>query len=1106
MEAGNVGHRWPGIRSVWLALAVLACCIGALAAPAYAAAGPVWDLTTRWGPTNVAPGGEAEFVINARNFGDAPTDGTPVTIELELPPEMSALSADRGTGPANCAGLGTSKVTCTVAAVVMPRMGFTSGSIPGGPWHFVSVSVAPGAVGPLTVTSRVSGGGAAPAVDVDRIPITNELTSFGLLPDATKIAPFDAEAPHGDQVAQAGSHPFELRVDFEANLTSIVGKDGKTTTVPVGDLRTIENFLPRGMIGNPEALPKCSAADFLSPSGNIATGLGTNCPPETQVGVINIDLNGAENGRGLALGYVGHLNRVPVYNLEPPPGQAVDFGFPVMVFYQGHIYSTVDPERDYTIKSTAPSISSLMSVRGARFTAWGVPGDPAHDNLRFNPKTGFFGASSTAPIRPLLTLSSECGVLRRGSMRAESWQNQGIFRPAVASTMAQTMTGCADPRFRFKPSIRLAPTSRSAGGPTGLTVNLVLPQRDQTVSQVADLYPSSDSLHAIDTPPIKKAEIVLPVGMTISASAAQGLGNCSSEQIGLGTSAPVRCPENSRYGSVTLRTPILPANEPMHGSVFIAKQNDNPYNSFLALYLVIEDSKRGLQVKIPARVELDPATGRIRTMLDDLPQFPVSDMQLQFKGGVRAALVNPTTCGRKAIKATFYSWHDPQTPISSTSSYDVTHEADGSACVNALGQRQFRPKFKAGSMSPSAGTFSTFSTRIQRDDGDQEFSRLNVDLPQGMLARIAGTTRCSDASIAAAEAPGRKGATEVASPSCPASSQLGTTDVGSGVGEVITYLDGKAYLAGPYRGAPLSLVVITPVMPGPYDLGVIAVRSAIHVDRETAKVSIRTNALPQIFEGIPVRIRDIRVKADRPDTMLNPTNCNPTAVTGQIFGTGEDAQSLADDLLADVMSRFQVANCRSLRFGPKLTFRLKGGTRRGAHPRLVATVKARRGDANIARTTVTLPHSLFLEQSHIRTVCTRVQFAADACPRGSIYGRAEATSPLFDEKLSGPVYLRSSNNLLPDLVISLNGEIDVVLSSRIDSFRRGIRNTFQVVPDAPVTRFTLRMQGGKKGLLVNSRNLCRKGAGRARVRMVGQNGKDVRTRPKVRASCKRGRR
>ncbi len=276
-------------------------------------------------------------------------------------------------------------------------------------------------------------------------------------------------------------------------------------------------------------------------------------------------------------------------------------------------------------------------------------------------------------------------------------------------------------------------------------------------------------MKGISTPPIKKTVITLPEGMTISPSAAQGLGSCTLAQIGISPAGvpnanPVKCPDDSQYGTLTMHTPILPVNAPMKGFVYIAKQNENPFNDFLALYLVIEEPERGLLVKIPGKIDLDPVTGQITTTFDNLPQFPVSDMQISLKGGVRAALVNPSTCGQKTITATFWTWQDPNTPITVNSSYPVTERPDGSPCVNGLGERPFGPSLSAGTLSNAAGSFSPFFLRLTRTDDDQEFSQLGLTMPPGVSAKLAGVGQCPEAGIAQASVPGRTGAEELASP------------------------------------------------------------------------------------------------------------------------------------------------------------------------------------------------------------------------------------------------------------------------------------------------------------------------------------------------------
>jgi hypothetical protein len=334
------------------------------------------------------------------------------------------------------------------------------------------------------------------------------------------------------------------------------------------------------------------------------------------------------------------------------------------------------------------------------------------------------------------------------------------------------------------------------------------------------------------------------------------------------------------------------------------------------------------------------------------------------------------------------------------------------------------------------------------------------------------------------------------------------------VGPSLAYAPGKVYLAGPYNGSALSIAAITAAKVGPFDLGTVVVREALKINPETAEVFIDatgSDPIPHIIKGIPVHVRDIRVYVDKPDFVLNPTSCAKTSTASTVLGSGHDFGSEADDQPVTVTSPFQAADCASLGFSPKLDLSLKGSTKRGGTPAFKAVLTARKGDANIGRAQVTLPHSEFLEQSHIKTICTRVQFNQGAvpgekCPAASIYGYAKAITLLLDEPIQGPVFLRSSSHNLPDLVAALHsGKIDVNLVGRIDSVKGGrIRNTFESVPDAPVTKFTLTMQGGKKGLLVNSTDLC-KGTNKAIADFTGQNGKKHVFNPALVPDCGKGR-
>ena len=309
-------------------------------------------------------------------------------------------------------------------------------------------------------------------------------------------------------------------------------------------------------------------------------------------------------------------------------------------------------------------------------------------------------------------------------------------------------------------------------------------------------------------------------------------------------------------------------------------------------------------------------------------------------------------------------------------------------------------------------------------------------------------------------------------------------------------MSGKAYLAGPYKGAPLSLLAVIPAVSGPYDLGNVAVRAAIEVDPTTAQVTAVSDPLPQIIEGIPLRTRSILINLDRPDFALNPTNCDAFSVRARIAGS--------EGATVEPAAHFQVANCGTLPFSPKLALQFAGGTRRAKDPALHATLSADPGEANIARVVVVLPHSEFLDNAHIKGPCTAVQFAAEDCPAGSVIGHAIAESPLLEKPLEGPVLIRSSVHRLPDLVIALRGQVRVDLAAQVSSVHERLRASFKALPDVPISRVRLDLKGGKRGLLENSENLCKEPQ-RARVRLVGQNDKVHIVSVPAGAECRRGR-
>lgn len=889
-------------------------------------------------------------------------------------------------------------------------------------------------------------------------------------------------------LTQAGAHP-----DATASFVFDAAE---------GDARDVIVHTPAGFLGDPGAVPTCDVANFIEFASVIRS-----CPDGSQVGVATVLTS--LNPNPLTF---------PLYALTPKAGVPASFGFVVVenatvpIILDARVRSDGNYGLDLESLNTSANPARFYS---AAVTLWGVPADPVHDPERWHgfPSGGNWGTSTEAPAKAFLTNPTWCnsGPLDT-SLTLRSWQEPATWIPTDPAdpnyhAMSPAPTGCE--RLRFggpgeEPSLGLQPAIRAAATPSGYEAKLDLPY--------------TDSPDGLADPLLRDTTVTLPEGVVLNAASANGLGACTSAQIGyLGagfpeprplhfSEEPARCPDSSKLGTVEITTPLL--DHKLEGSVYLAKQGDNPFGSLLAIYIVVEDPQTGIDVKLAGGIATDPATGQVTATFTDNPQLPFTRLDLKFFGGPGASLVNPSTCGTHTTTTVLTPWSAPATPpVTSTDSFTIDSGPNGTACAASAAAQPNAPEFEAGTVTPIAGAYSPFVLHLGRADGTQQLSRLDVTLPPGLTGKLAGIPYCPEAAIALAksrEGVAGQGVVERANPSCPAASRVGTVDVAAGAGPSPLHVQGGAYLAGPYKGAPVSLVIVTPAVAGPFDLGTVVVRSALYVDPVTAQIRAVSDPIPSVLDvegnGFPLDVRSIDLTMDRPDFTLNPTSCEEMSVDG--FATSILGQ------LAPLHSRFQAGACRALRFSPRLRVRLKGGTRRTKHPKLIATVRTRPGEANIARASVKLPHAAFLDQAHIRTVCTRVQWAAEACPAGSIYGRASARTPLLDYPLRGSVYLRSSSHELPDLVADLRGPagqpIRVELAGRTDSVKGSLRNTFEAVPDAPVSNFRLELFGGKRGLVVNSRDLCAHRS-RATVKLRAHNGLSATSRPLVRTDCKRHR-
>ncbi len=921
--------------------------------------------------------------------------------------------------------------------------------------------------------------------------------AFGLLPGSEGFS-VSAREEGGAVDHQAGSHPYRLTTTVNLNLgPESPGEPG----VPFsdGDLRELRLDLPPGLIENPSAVPQCSLAQFHTPrtSPYETSASGESCADETQIGTVTV-----------ASSHTGGPRTFGLFNLAPPPGAPSEIGFNPYGSPVVFIPEIRQAGGRYQLSLRARNIPQQVDISGLRITAWGTPGAASHNYERGNclnetdpasPWGNGCGAGSVSQPQAYLTLPSNCSDPLVYGVAASSWQQPGTVVRRQFTRFDEgeplALEGCG--AVGFAPAPRAAVTNPRASSPSGFDFQL-------DVGSEGLLRPKR-----LNPAAVRRAVVTLPEGMTINPSVGSGLLGCTPAQYDAETvsSAPgAGCPNGSKIGDFTVQSPLF--EKTVEGSVFLAAPFDNPFGTLIGIYLVAKAPERGVLVKVAGQLDADPGSGSLVARFEGLPQLPYTNLKIHFREGQRSPLATPATCGGFSTGIELAPWSGAGSMIQTSSATPITAGPDGGSCPQ--GAPGFQPRAVAGSVNSQAGAFSPFYIHLTRTDTEQEFTSYSTVLPPGLLGEVAGIPYCSDAAIEAARH--RGGFEEAEHPSCPADTAIGHTVSGYGVGPALEYQPGGLYLAGPFHGSTFSIVAIDSATVGPFDLGTVVVRSAIDVDPQSAQVSIDSagsDPIPHILDGIPIHLRDIRVYISRSHFTVNPTSCDPFRVESRLSGSGASFATAADDSIAVADSPYQAFGCASLPFRPRLKLRLRGGTRRGSFPSLRAELRPRGGDADVSLAKVTLPPSEFLEQSHIRTICTLPQFARETCPAASVYGSAQAFSPLLAQPLQGPVYLRSApDRKLPDLVADLHGgglglRIEVV--GHIDSVHGGLRGTFETVPDAPVSRFVMNLRGGKRGLLVNSENLC----GRpkfANALFVGHNNRGVRLRPKVEAKCRKHRR
>jgi hypothetical protein len=1082
--------RTHNCHRIIFALLGAACATLCLATSAQAA-GPQLDATITHSPSTMMRGDTgANLHISYTNSGDAPTSG-PITATVTLP---------TGTQPRTLDAFGPGCPTANEVRDGAPFVCVMSQSL--APGESVSIAavlfIATDAPSAPTVAVTISGGG-APDVTAEDLFSVIDRPPF----DITTFAARSLDLS-GNDYTEAGGHPYEGTTSF--TFPAYTREAGSTHEAPqvVEDVRNIWVELPPGFVAAAGAAPRCTLTQLE------AGYYRPDCPDASQIGTIDMTMGDGSTPA-----------RFPLFNLVPEKGYPVAFAFKFAANAVVSYPQLRSRDGGYGVNVTVPG-ADRAAIRGISATLWGVPSQ----------RNGTGG-----PPIPFLSNQSDClDAQPTPRVYADSWQHKARMRSdgtpdlsdanwKSSSAPAPPVTGCDDPLLadQFDPSIGAGPVSGVGGSsaadtPSGYHVDLSFPQANDPTDPNTVFDPSVPQ-----APPLKDVTVTLPAGTAISPSAADGLGGCSDlpgdDQVRLDSIDPVSCPEASKIGSVVAASPLLASHdpetdevtgaEPIEGDVYLIKPHSGDLspsgdqNGKLRLLIQLDSRRYGINVKLPGIATADKATGRLVARFTNNPQLPVKSVRVTLKGGDRAPLANSPLCTSDATTTgVFTPWSRggartdgvvvPGTPdATASSSFAVDKGANGGACASAVKDLPFNPGFSAGVIDSKAGGSSPFVLRFTRKDGEQELGSIDTVLPAGLLASIRSVPRCPEAQAAA----GR----------CDSASQVGTTTVGAGAGSSPLFVPqpGKSptavYLAGPYEGAPFSLSIVVPAQAGPFDLGDVVVRAAIYVDPIDGHVTVKSDPLPTMRDGVPLRVRDVRVTVDRPGFMLNPTSCSALAV-------GADIHS-APGATSHSSVAFQASNCSVLDLQPKLDLTLsgKGQTTDNRHPAITANLTQRSGQSNLKKVEVTLPLSLALDPDNANGLCEFVDGSKvePTCPASSVVGTATAKTPILDQSLTGPVYFvknirkdpKSGREIrtLPKLVIPLVGEngVRITLTGTSDVEDDHLVTTFDNIPDAPVSSFQLNITGGNHGILVVSgADICA-GTQEANQGVEGQNVKQA---------------
>jgi hypothetical protein len=1046
----------------------------------------------------VSPGKPAtpdgELYMTAENVGDQNADGAKSPIKLtDLVPAGLRATGVAATEPSpNGNFQRRAPIPCVLEEKEGRQIAVCTQSKALVPYDQIEmrifVEVEPGAKTGEANQLSVSGGGARSSAIKRPITISTEPVPFSV-----ESYEMGLEEEGGAPTTQAGVHPFQLTTTIAVNQLKDVNPlvtppEFRPEVTPPALAKDLHFQLPAGLIGNPTSIPQCTTTQFFE----TVEGKENKCPPGSAVGVATATVHEPAT--------VGTSTITePIFNLEPRQGEPARFGFYVVLANSPvFIDTSVRTGGDYGVTVSVENITQTAAFLSSEVTFWGVPADPRHDRQRgwgclYEAREAVVNQpcvpSEEQHPKPFLSLPTSCGRALSTSVQGDSWANPGSFFDFTgAFEPSGALLGCN--RLPFSPQLNISGTESQASSPSAMNIDVHVPQE------------ANQNASGINSANVRSVKVVFPQGVALNPSAADGLQACSEGQVGyLGTRGPEEelqfsptlpepfCPDQSKVGTVRIKTPLLPVGQTLEeGGLYLAtpapngEGGKNPFDSLVTMYIVVKDPVSGVLVKLPGSASLDPGTGQVTTTFQNTPDLSFEDAEISLLSGPRAPLATPSVCGSYPVTATFTPWSGTQ-PVESSASFQISSGPGGEPCQASA---PFRPALAAGTSNLNAGSFTPLSTSISRPDGDQQIQSVSVHTPPGLSGVLSGVTLCPQA--------------QATTGNCPQDSLIGHTSASAGLGsDPFTVTGGRVYLTESYEGAPFGLSIVTPAVAGPFDLGNVIVRARIEVDPHSAALTVTTDpTIPRILDGVPLQLKSVNVTVDRPGFTFNPTNCTPTSITGTVKS--------AEGASAAVQSPFQAASCQSLKFAPKFAVSAssKVTKQNGTSLNVKLTYpSAPLGTyANVGRVKVSLPKQLPSRLTTLNKACIAQTFEADPgkCPAESVVGQAKVITPLLPVPLQGSAYFVShASEAFPDLTIVLKGygiTVDLVGSTNI---KNGITTTtFKAPPDVPFSSFELNLPAQRYSALTANTDLCK---ARAKLLMptefTAQNGLEVHQNTKI---------